>query len=407
MAALDALSLDILKHILNLIPNWKDKNALACVNKMLWQNCQKVLYTPKIIAFEEEHICALYFKTLAHIELPSSFNNSALLAHVAQCATRLKSIRFNRSDHGVVSVKLITECCIALVGKKVVIRAPAEDEDVWDNCSRSSTSDNLKERIERIKRNFKENHYKFEEAELSQLEAESLGVPDVAVKFINQGIIYSDHNSTFATDEILAQHYEFSKSFIIIDNSWFFITSIEAYYHAHLEYDDCAQNEVISYMPTPFFHLIPKYMHNNPYVMLFIWLGHFEFLVIGGFKGALNDNGIIPFLGPTINNTSLSFTTPDSSTSYKIIMPQTSIPFVSSNRLLRQFFKQHSLNTYAFHSHRFFYDDFMLTNPLSFSIANKDYACHVMASFILKTYASKAFLYQQFKAIQQYAQNSD
>ncbi|EIE82495.1 hypothetical protein RO3G_07200 [Rhizopus delemar RA 99-880] len=383
LSFIHALSLDILKHILNLIPNWKDKNALACVNKMLWQNCQKVLYTPKIIAFEEEHICALYFKTLAHIELPSSFNNSALLAHVAQCATRLKSIRFNRSDHGVVSVKLITECCIALVGKKVVIRAPAEDEDVWDNCSRSSTSDNLKERIERIKRNFKENHYKFEEAELSQLEAESLGVPDVAVKFINQGIIYSDHNSTFATDEILAQHYEFSK------------------------YDDCAQNEVISYMPTPFFHLIPKYMHNNPYVMLFIWLGHFEFLVIGGFKGALNDNGIIPFLGPTINNTSLSFTTPDSSTSYKIIMPQTSIPFVSSNRLLRQFFKQHSLNTYAFHSHRFFYDDFMLTNPLSFSIANKDYACHVMASFILKTYASKAFLYQQFKAIQQYAQNSD
>lgn len=114
-----------------MVPNWKDKNALACVNKMLWQNCQKVLYTPKIIAFEEEHICALYFKTLAHIEIPSSFNNSALLARVAQCATRLKSIRFNRSDHGVVSVKLITECCIALVGKKVVIRAPAEDEDVW------------------------------------------------------------------------------------------------------------------------------------------------------------------------------------------------------------------------------------------------------------------------------------
>lgn len=70
-------------------------------------------------------------------------------------------------------------------------------------------------------------------------------------------------------------------------------------------------------MPTPLVHLMSKYMHNHPYAMLSIWLGHFEFLVIGGFRGALDDNSIIPFLGPTINNMSLSFTTPGSSTSIR------------------------------------------------------------------------------------------
>jgi hypothetical protein len=84
-------------------------------------------------------------------------------------------------------------------------------------------------------------------------------VPGVAVKFTNQNILYSDHNSTFVTDERLAKGYEFLnkdelqnviqeyatkylESFIIMGNRWFFITSIETYYYNHLEYDDCAQN---------------------------------------------------------------------------------------------------------------------------------------------------------------------
>ncbi|EIE77296.1 hypothetical protein RO3G_02000 [Rhizopus delemar RA 99-880] len=128
----------ISKLTLDLIPDWNRKTTLACVHKLLWENCQKVLYLPKMITFEE-HVSAFYLKTLAHIGLTSSFWNSALLAYVIQCATNLKSTTFNRPD------------------------------------------------------------------KFNQVEAESLGVPVVTTKTINQDLVYCVHKNSFASNEKLAK----------------------------------------------------------------------------------------------------------------------------------------------------------------------------------------------------------
>lgn len=121
-------NMTISKLTLDLIPDWNRKTTLACVHKLLWENCQKVLYLPKMITFEE-HVSAFYLKTLAHIGLTSSFWNSALLAYVIQCATNLKSTTFNRPDSKIVSVGIFIEIGRALVGKSFVIRAPTENQD--------------------------------------------------------------------------------------------------------------------------------------------------------------------------------------------------------------------------------------------------------------------------------------
>lgn len=49
------------------------------------------------------------------------------------------------------------------------------------------------------------NYYKYKKTEFNQVEAESLGVPVVTTKTINQDLVYCVHKNSFASNEKLAK----------------------------------------------------------------------------------------------------------------------------------------------------------------------------------------------------------
>ncbi|ORE08056.1 hypothetical protein BCV72DRAFT_249053 [Rhizopus microsporus var. microsporus] len=301
--------------------------------------CQRVLYVPARMGFEEDNISALYFKTLVHIVLPSDFKGYGKLRHIAQNSTHLKSITFSPFER--------------------------------------STPESLILSLEKIKENYIKNFYKFGETEINNLETESLGVPIASARFRDSNGIYIDQSERNITDQkwLRIMHLRIQRSCMRPLRSLVFMTSLEPYYHGNSEMDGCAQNMRITHSNRPLDNLIQGQILNYNLSMLSVGLGHLKLFVTGNFKDNIDENGIEPFLGPSLKYLPVELTIPSQSMQRKILVSASPISFL-----------------------RFYNGGFMPTNPFSFSVMNNNYAYRIMASFTLKTYASQTLLFQQFKS---------
>ncbi|KAL9543637.1 hypothetical protein MBANPS3_008024 [Mucor bainieri] len=112
----------------------------------------------------------------------------------------------------------------------------------------------------------------------------------VQIKFMKP--VRNGSESCWTVDARLAEDYEFEdeeeledaihqcgskylECCIVAGDEWFYVTSLEAYYHKHPEFDACAANFPTPYQPITLVQQLKCSLYNHPYAMLSIWVGVF------------------------------------------------------------------------------------------------------------------------------------
>lgn len=122
-----------------------------------------------------------------------------------------------------------------------------------------------------------------------------------------------------------------------------------------------------------------------------IRLGELEVLATGGFWGHLNvqSNKLVPFLGSSIHSlphTIYGEIVTSHTKSIFVLNKNIQVEPFTTNRILNQYLKNNSTEPWAYHSKRFYDDDFFPENPLHFI---SDSAYNQRASLLLRIYANK------------------
>ncbi|KAI7878510.1 hypothetical protein K492DRAFT_117466, partial [Lichtheimia hyalospora FSU 10163] len=155
------------------------------------------------------------------------------------------------------------------------------------------------------------------------------------------------------------------ESIIQFDEFFFFVTSLDLFWHNRPDVDDCANNESIAFSVTPNAAIKTKTMFKKTFYELSIFFGHLEFLCTGGFWGEWTSSELKPFLGSSIRGLPQSMKGSNITTT-NIFVTATARRSTFSTRLLREYGNMASSSALGCHSSQFANSGFYPVNPLQY-----------------------------------------
>ncbi|KAF7729616.1 hypothetical protein EC973_003989 [Apophysomyces ossiformis] len=157
----------------------------------------------------------------------------------------------------------------------------------------------------------------------------------------------------------------FIESVMIFGEYWILVTALDAFVHRSPALDDCANDNQGTFFHVPEAHICVKSFYGIDYYEVSIFIGHLEFLAVGGFFGSLTSSTRMGFLGSSIHG--LPVALKKSIKADSILTRTTPGSCTRSNRLLRQYGKIHAARNWSFASTHFATQGFFPVNPVNFS----------------------------------------
>ncbi|KAI9271838.1 hypothetical protein BDA99DRAFT_306370 [Phascolomyces articulosus] len=196
-------------------------------------------------------------------------------------------------------------------------------------------------------------------------------------------------------DDIQAAIIEYGsqllESIIMFDSNWFFITSMDVFWHNSPSTDDCADGAEANYQDTLKAILKTHKTSKGSYFHeLSVYIGYLEFQMNGGFFGDNLNQKPKSFLGSAIHGLPKSLQ--ETKTSNTMFILEICPEFTQSNRHLRQYAKASSLLPWSLQSLRFVKCGMYPINPLAFDShvvfgSNKTVSIHMVVSIIIRSIA--------------------
>jgi hypothetical protein len=167
----------------------------------------------------------------------------------------------------------------------------------------------------------------------------------------------------------IVQRYgaRFAESILLFDGYWFFVTSFDLFLHSNPQIDDCADRSKYSYQPKPIGFIRLKTRFGLDYHELTVRFANVEALVTAGFYGNIEKSDINPFCGSALQGLPSDITGRIRTFVAKsIFINEACVPVTTSNRLLNQYYKNHSLRQWCLTSKKDHKNGFFPANPVYF-----------------------------------------